>query len=155
MQFLTMDKKLTIALLVAGAFSFGLTFIPTENIYRAMERSTKYYTEDFVIKKDLDNDGIYEYIENQSYSDGGHVCSLYKMINGSPYVGYVTDLFDEPFDGTGIGNMMTYYDRENNCVLYIYKQNGIFKNEKKLLDLSKIKFVPLDPLLYDAHDFLA
>lgn len=153
MQFFKNDIKATVALFITGLFSFLLTLLPTDNVYKAMERSTSYYTEDFAIKKDLDHDGIDEYIENQSYSDGGHVCSVYKVIKGSLYIGYVTDLLDEPYDETGIGNMMTYYDRENNCVFFIYKTNGFYKNTRKRLDLNKIEFVPLNPLLYDSFDF--
>ena len=153
MQFLRNDKKITVALFITGILSFVLTLLPTDNIYKAMERSTSYYTEDFAIQKDLDNDGIDEFIENQSYSDGGHVCSVYKMIKGSLYVGYVTDLLDKPYDEYGIGNMMTYYDRQNNCVFFIYKADGISQNIRKRLDISKIEFVPLNPLFYDYFDF--
>ena len=153
MSFSNIDIKLITAVLIACLISIGLTFFPTDTIYKAMERSTSYYTEDFSIKRDIDNDGIDEYIENLSYSDGGHVCSVYKIINDSLYVGYVTDLFDEPYDETGIGNMKTYYDRENNYVLFIYKVNGKMKSKKKRLDTSKIEFVPLSPYLYDHFDF--
>ncbi|WP_031551424.1 hypothetical protein [Oribacterium sp. FC2011] len=150
MQLSNSDIKVWFALLVTAFFSFGLSFLPTDNIYKAMELSTSYYTEDFLIKKDLDNDGVCEYIENQSFSDGGHVCSVYKLINDSIYVGCVTDLFDEPYDNTGLGCMMTYYDRDNNSVLFIYKSNGILRNKTKRLDVSNIHFEPLDPMLQDS-----
>ena len=144
------DRKVFLALFIAALFSLGLAFLPTDNIYKAMELSASYYTEDFYIKKDFDNDGIEEYVENQSFSDGGHVCSVYKKINDSIYMGCVNDLFDEHYDNTGLGCMMTYYDRDNNSVLFIYQSNGILKNKTKRLDVSKIHFEPLDPMLQDS-----
>ena len=142
-------KIYILMLFLTGGLSLALTFLNPDNMYIAMENNTRYYTEDFSVRIDLDGDGTEELIENQAFSDGGHVCSVYKKIEDTIYVGYVSDLLNEPYDKVGIDIMKSYYDRENNAVFFIYKHNGLYKNALRNLNASKMEFVPLDPMLYD------
>lgn len=148
MKYLIQEYSFIIALFITGAFSLALIFLNPDNIYLAMEKKAQYFTEDFSMRIDLDCDGSEELIENQSFSDGGHVCSVYKLVDDTIYVGYVSDLLNEPYDKTGIGTMNSYYDKKNNSVLFIYKYKGEYKNAVRNLDINNLEFVPLDPMLY-------